>query len=118
MPTITPIEFISGLPNVNFDFKSPFSQTLGFDNDDVAMVVDNGTTGIEGGFGYSNNVFGSCGNPAVMGPGWEPGDGGSIQVVKTGKPTSGAAGDARQGYIRSEERRVGKECRSRWSPYH
>ena len=24
----------------------------------------------------------------------------------------------REGYIRSEERRVGKECRSRWSPYH
>src|SRR2546427_13225945 len=23
-----------------------------------------------------------------------------------------------QGFIRSEERRVGKECRSRWSPYH
>ena len=22
------------------------------------------------------------------------------------------------GYVRSEERRVGKECRSRWSPYH
>ena len=21
-------------------------------------------------------------------------------------------------YARSEERRVGKECRSRWSPYH
>ena len=21
-------------------------------------------------------------------------------------------------YTRSEERRVGKECRSRWSPYH
>ena len=21
-------------------------------------------------------------------------------------------------YVRSEERRVGKECRSRWSPYH
>src|SRR6266576_6530072 len=27
-----------------------------------------------------------------------------------------AGGDARRG--RSEERRVGKECRSRWSPYH
>ena len=25
--------------------------------------------------------------------------------------------DARK-YFRSEERRVGKECRSRWSPYH
>src|SRR2546429_7157237 len=24
----------------------------------------------------------------------------------------------RFGYERSEERRVGKECRSRWSPYH
>src|SRR5260370_423546 len=26
--------------------------------------------------------------------------------------------DARSMYVRSEERRVGKECRSRWSPYH
>ena len=26
--------------------------------------------------------------------------------------------DRRQNYTRSEERRVGKECRSRWSPYH
>ena len=25
---------------------------------------------------------------------------------------------SRQGLTRSEERRVGKECRSRWSPYH
>ena len=25
---------------------------------------------------------------------------------------------ANRGWIRSEERRVGKECRSRWSPYH
>ena len=28
-----------------------------------------------------------------------------------GLPTSGKL-------LRSEERRVGKECRSRWSPYH
>ena len=26
--------------------------------------------------------------------------------------------DALEGPVRSEERRVGKECRSRWSPYH
>src|ERR1035441_9561218 len=26
-------------------------------------------------------------------------------------------GDAVSAYLRSEERRVGKECRSRWSPY-
>src|SRR3712207_6664935 len=27
-------------------------------------------------------------------------------------------GELRKHYHRSEERRVGKECRSRWSPYH
>ena len=26
--------------------------------------------------------------------------------------------EAQKKEIRSEERRVGKECRSRWSPYH
>src|SRR3712207_4520567 len=45
----------------------------------------------------------------------EPGNegGGSIEVFAD-------ATDARvrSDYIRSEERRVGKECRSRWSPYH
>ena len=30
----------------------------------------------------------------------------------------GRAGEADEGAERSEERRVGKECRSRWSPYH
>ena len=27
-------------------------------------------------------------------------------------------GDSKEMVARSEERRVGKECRSRWSPYH
>src|SRR2546421_3550858 len=36
-------------------------------------------------------------------------------VNEAGFNFSRDAGDARQ---RSEERRVGKECRSRWSPYH
>ena len=26
--------------------------------------------------------------------------------------------DVQEAVLRSEERRVGKECRSRWSPYH
>src|SRR6266487_3802420 len=34
--------------------------------------------------------------------------------VKTPSPTK----KTRRWLIRSEERRVGKECRSRWSPYH
>ena len=29
-----------------------------------------------------------------------------------------AIADEQRGAVRSEERRVGKECRSRWSPYH
>src|SRR5215475_15585116 len=29
-----------------------------------------------------------------------------------------AVAGASRGWPRSEERRVGKECRSRWSPYH
>src|SRR5256885_5009619 len=29
-----------------------------------------------------------------------------------------AALGSREHFVRSEERRVGKECRSRWSPYH
>ena len=31
---------------------------------------------------------------------------------------SHSASDITSGNLRSEERRVGKECRSRWSPYH
>ena len=38
-------------------------------------------------------------------------------VPLTGRYGGGGA-QVRAGYERSEERRVGKECRSRWSPYH
>ena len=34
--------------------------------------------------------------------------GGRVLLLLTGVPA----------LLRSEERRVGKECRSRWSPYH
>src|SRR5256885_6976283 len=33
-------------------------------------------------------------------------------------PRARAGAEEREGALRSEERRVGKECRSRWSPYH
>src|SRR3712207_9541911 len=38
-----------------------------------------------------------------------------IKVVTYDSDTSPECRDL---FIRSEERRVGKECRSRWSPYH
>ena len=47
--------------------------------------------------------------------------GGPIQKVvleKTGTRYARSATIINVIYARSEERRVGKECRSRWSPYH
>ena len=38
---------------------------------------------------------------------WHAGDIGSLEVA-----------EKLAAFRRSEERRVGKECRSRWSPYH
>ena len=38
------------------------------------------------------------------------------KIVVDGIQTQGTAEVV--SFIRSEERRVGKECRSRWSPYH
>src|SRR2546422_10991063 len=62
------------------------------------------------------------------------GDRGAVQGHRDGRPHDGGAGQAahrrplgrpggpaavlEEGDRRSEERRVGKECRSRWSPYH
>src|SRR3989441_12847793 len=39
-------------------------------------------------------------------------------VNRTGAIESSGALRLRVALLRSEERRVGKECRSRWSPYH
>ena len=43
---------------------------------------------------------------------------GEVKGVKDGTHVSLFLTDGRVGSVRSEERRVGKECRSRWSPYH
>src|ERR1044071_7907946 len=40
------------------------------------------------------------------------------QFVQISAPAGAQQVGAWQMKIRSEERRVGKECRSRWSPYH
>ena len=44
------------------------------------------------------------------------------RIAKTQQRVHGVRGGAAhalgEAHVRSEERRVGKECRSRWSPYH
>ena len=38
--------------------------------------------------------------------------------ARVGNVRGGCCRRKDEGMLRSEERRVGKECRSRWSPYH
>src|SRR5260221_2054038 len=42
----------------------------------------------------------------------------AVQAPVGGIPFDLPLREARERFERSEERRVGKECRSRWSPYH
>src|SRR2546427_6364281 len=42
----------------------------------------------------------------------------SARVIEMVRALPGRAGPSLWPEMRSEERRVGKECRSRWSPYH
>ena len=44
--------------------------------------------------------------------------GGPMRFTAEGPVQRGIAAAMRSRLGRSEERRVGKECRSRWSPYH
>src|SRR5260370_38779005 len=55
--------------------------------------------------------------PDISGTYWAKSYSPKIQVLGGGDPPLNAAGKAAYEKIRSEERRVGKECRSRWSPY-
>ena len=42
----------------------------------------------------------------------------ALQEIPLLLPDRESSSDTSKAQIRSEERRVGKECRSRWSPYH
>src|SRR6266705_6904252 len=42
----------------------------------------------------------------------------AVEIAESQRSGRKARGGERQCCQRSEERRVGKECRSRWSPYH
>jgi len=50
----------------------------------------------------------------------EPGGGSDARAIRTRATLEDGSWriDGSKAFIRSEERRVGKECRSRWSPYH
>ena len=57
-------------------------------------------------------------NPALMPTAFERGAQKGFDRMSGFLLTDKSAGHYEYVGIRSEERRVGKECRSRWSPYH
>src|SRR3712207_9450550 len=65
----------------------------------------------------TDELTGIIGAAALMRPSKSVSDMELKSVKKKFKDKKFAAGCSRE-VIRSEERRVGKECRSRWSPYH
>src|SRR5260370_21536958 len=75
-------------------------------------------------YGWADAYALVCGNPETQDDGCHPGQ----AVWRSDHAQRAAADDAEhaeedgqacdRAHQRSEERRVGKECRSRWSPYH
>src|SRR5574337_752607 len=76
----------------------------------AAVVVP--VTGVAVGWLPSWSTSDGTGTGAGFPVALSPGDDVGTRVAAGAWLSSAAAG------IRSEERRVGKECRSRWSPYH
>src|SRR3989475_9269768 len=62
-------------------------------------------------------VIGTLGLARLAARGWAPDLVGGLTLGADPVAYAVAAAARAQG-MRSEERRVGKECRSRWSPYH
>src|SRR2546421_9095384 len=60
---------------------------------------------------WSSDVCSSDLNSSALGRAFRP-------VLILIKPNPSSASKINASTTRSEERRVGKECRSRWSPYH
>src|SRR3712207_7637024 len=87
-------------------------------------IRDIGVTGVQT---CALPIWVTAGGGLLAGCGGDDDNGGSGSTgTTTGSggtsttPTTGAAGTVAPGAttVRSEERRVGQECRSRWSPYH
>ena len=93
-------------------------------------LMQQGTSG--NGFSFRDVLRGAVGGALTAGLTQAAGLGGAASAAGagerlmriTGQATIQSAiqdvlgGNFRDGLLRSEERRVGKECRSRWSPYH
>ena len=86
------------------------------DASDDYVYGGSGGDNIIGGYaqGGVDRVFGEDGDDYIQT--YQRGSAKDLDIVVTKEIINCGAGD--DTVVRSEERRVGKECRSRWSPYH
>ena len=99
-----------------YDVKSPGRDGYTFDGGGGSVEEGDGFFVIASRDGYADSEPATCGIPWV-----KPAQISSI-YINVPEPVAGNTYmntvPEVTGTTRSEERRVGKECRSRWSPYH
>src|SRR4051794_21750333 len=98
------------MPLFEFDGKAPQVHPTAFVAPTATLVGD--VIVEEGASVWYGAVLRADYSPVIVRAGANVQDG-SVLHGPPGMPTEVGAGATR-----SEERRVGKECRSRWSPYH
>ena len=101
--TIQVIDFKMINQGENYIFYSKEEQPKAKTEEYTRIPLGRFDKGLNVGFVYRGTDRPQFSTPALNGP-----DNNKV-------PDNGAFS---HNYIRSEERRVGKECRSRWSPYH
>ena len=84
------------------------------------LAQEDDVVGRRGGVGGSETGQGQCNSTALKMDVWQVAVAASYPAGVLVEEHAGLVGaHTRQAsWLRSEERRVGKECRSRWSPYH
>ena len=97
-------------------FSSSFHMTFGQSNKDSAIPAQNWLSSMDNVLVYSNEYPVIAIDSVLDEKSLKPASGPIDMEIEILKECNGLLKEF--GQKRSEERRVGKECRSRWSPYH
>src|SRR2546422_5493526 len=123
---------MAALPTIRMSYEEWANKIVAGDRRATARAISAVENGDAAGVALLKLLFGTASPAYVIGITGSPGVGKSTLVEKLAleyrrqggrvgivavDPSSPFSGGAILG-DRSEERRVGKECRSRWSPYH
>ena len=101
-----------GAPSVHEGIPNVFMEQPLYKGQDPRPVIEGAACAVEAAFSTTREPHLPLEPDAILA--WPDADG----VVIRGRSRISTAWPAEWRLCRSEERRVGKECRSRWSPYH